>query len=128
MLGGSRGESFANQTFGGFTTNPHRLPAFKIPKFSGKYAEYKNFISLFNSLVHNESNLSTIEKFNHLIACLTNDALRTVKAFQVTEENYQSVLDRLADRFDNKCLIFQDHINALFNMEKISKPSATALR
>ncbi|XP_065361988.1 uncharacterized protein LOC135955564 [Calliphora vicina] len=130
MLGGTRRESFANQTLGGFTTNPHRLPALKIPKFSGKYAEYKNFISSFNSLVHNESNITkaTIEKFNHLIACLTDDALRTVKAFQVTEENYQSALDRLADRFDNKCLIFQDHINALFNMEKIVKPSAAALR
>ena len=106
----------------------HRLPNLKIPKFNGKYSEYKNFISCFNNLVNDDPNLSTIEKFNHLINSLQDDALRMVKAFQVTEENYKCALERLAERYDNKCLIFQDHIATLFNLKKMSKPSASDLR
>ena len=56
-----------------------RLPLMKLPKFSGKYSDYKNFISLFNSLVHTDITLSEIEKFNHLISCLSDEPLGTLK-------------------------------------------------
>ena len=75
----------------------HRLPNLKIPKFNGKYSEYKNFISCFNKLVHDDPSLSVIGKFKNLINSLQDDALRSVKAFQITEANYQSALDRLAE-------------------------------
>ncbi|XP_037820753.1 uncharacterized protein LOC119611053 [Lucilia sericata] len=106
----------------------NRLPYLKIPKFSGKYSEYKNFISCFNNLVNDDPTLSTIEKFNHLINSLQDDALRTVKAFQVNEENYSSALQRLQERYDNNCLIFQDHIASLFNLKKMEKPCSSDLR
>lgn len=79
---------------------PHvnRLPQLKIPKFSGKYSEYKNFITSFNNSVHDDCTLTNIEKFNHLISSLEDDALRTVKAFQVTDENYANALKRLTER------------------------------
>ncbi|XP_046802977.1 uncharacterized protein LOC124418978 [Lucilia cuprina] len=32
--------------------------------------------------------LTEIEKFNHLISCLSDEALGTVKAYQLTEQNY----------------------------------------
>ena len=53
-----------------------RLPHIKLPKFSGKYSDYK---SLFNSLVHTDITLSKIEKFNHLISCLSDKPLGTLK-------------------------------------------------
>ena len=130
MLGNRRRESTVHETTLNIPamTPSNRLPSLKIPKFSGKYAEYTNFISTFKSLVDSEESLSTIEKFNHLVSCLTDDALRTVKAFQINDENYPHALARLAERYDNKCLIFQDLILTLFNLQKIQKPSATALR
>ena len=106
----------------------HRLPNLKIPKFNGKYSEYKNFISCFNNLVHDDPSLSVIEKFNHLINSLQDDALRSVKAFQITEANYQSALDRLGERYDKKSLIFKDHVTSLFELKKMSKPSSSDLR
>ena len=39
-----------------------------------------------------DPSLSVIEKFNHLIKSLQDDALRSVKVFQITEANYQSAL------------------------------------
>ena len=67
----------------------------RLPKFSGKYSEYKNFMSLFENLVHYDPTLTDIEKFNHLISCLSDEALGTVRAFQVTEENYPKVMASL---------------------------------
>ncbi|KAL7724292.1 hypothetical protein ACLKA6_012215 [Drosophila palustris] len=72
-----------------------RLPHLALPKFSGKYSEFKNFISLFETLVHNDTTIPAIEKFNHLISCLSGEALGTVRAFHVDEENYPKALDRL---------------------------------
>ena len=36
----------------------------RLPKFNGKYSEYKNFMSLFENLVHYNPTLTDIEKFN----------------------------------------------------------------
>ncbi|XP_041450600.1 uncharacterized protein LOC121404672 [Drosophila obscura] len=44
-----------------------RLPKLALPKFSGKYSEFKGFITLFETLVHNDESIPVIEKFNHLL-------------------------------------------------------------
>ena len=40
-------------------------------------------MSLFENLVRNDSTLRDIEKYNHLISCLSDEALGTVKATAV---------------------------------------------
>ncbi|XP_041451933.1 uncharacterized protein LOC121405335 [Drosophila obscura] len=67
------------------THHHSNFPKLKLPKFSGKHADYKQFISLFESLVDSDPSLSNIEKFNHLISCLSDEALGTVKAFQMSK-------------------------------------------
>ncbi|XP_037957584.1 uncharacterized protein LOC119687365 [Teleopsis dalmanni] len=57
----------------------NNLPKLKLPKFTGKYAEYQNFISSFKQLVNEDKSLSNIEKFNHLIQCLEGQALDTIQ-------------------------------------------------
>ena len=48
-----------------------RLPKLSLPQFSGKYSEFKNFISMFENLVHRDASIPDIEKFNHLVSCLS---------------------------------------------------------
>lgn len=38
------------------------LPQMKLPKFTGNYSEYKNFIGLFKSIIDSDALLSNIEK------------------------------------------------------------------
>ena len=98
LLGGRRQSGVNDFTLSISQVAPvNRLPNLKIPKFNGR-----NFISCFDNLVHEDQSLSAIEKFNHLINSLQDDALRSVKAFQITEANDQSALDRLAERYDKK--------------------------
>ncbi|XP_036346961.1 uncharacterized protein LOC118756298 [Rhagoletis pomonella] len=75
-----------------------KLPKLKLPTFSGKYSEYQNFITSFKQIIDKEFSLSNIEKFNHLRNSLQGQALETVDAFQVTNENYPKALERLKER------------------------------
>ena len=105
-----------------------KLPKLKLPSFGGQYAEFKNFFNSFSQLVDSEHSLSDIEKFNHLLNCLHGQALETVKAFQITSENYPKAIGRLKARYDNNTLIFLDNIASLFKLSSISKPNSSQLR
>ena len=105
-----------------------KLPKLKLPSFHGNYSEFKNFFSSFCQLIDSEASLSNIEKFNHLLNSLQGQALDTVKAFQVTNENYPKALARLKARYDNKTLIFLDNITSLFELPSIQSPNSSKLR
>ena len=128
LMEGSRRPSIQESSFTMPHAAVHRLPAIKLPKFDGTYMEYKNFINTFNNLVHKNLTISTSEKFNHLLSCLTGEALSTIKAFQVTDENYPKAMDRLKERYDNDTLIFLDNITSMFEVTKSTKPASKQLR
>ena len=110
------------------TTLNSKLPSLKLPTFSGKYSDYKNFIASFSQIIDREANLSNIEKFNHLLNCLRGQALETVKAYQITDENYPKALDRLKSRYDNSTLIFLENITALFELPRVIGQNSSLLR
>ncbi|XP_065365533.1 uncharacterized protein LOC135958562 [Calliphora vicina] len=120
-------QSFLNSSQS-FVSHQNRLPQLKLPKFDGKYSEFSRFISTFKTLVHNESHIPIIDKFNYLLNCLSGQALAVIEPFQVVESNYQKALDHLIERYDNKSLMFIDNINSLFSISHMHKPNASMLR
>lgn len=119
--------SFLNGSMAGGSIQT-RLPSLKLPRFDGKYADYKRFITTFNNMVHENSSITPVDKFNYLLNCLSGPALAVVEPFQVTDENYPKALERLQSRYDNKVLIFLEHITALFNVSQMSKDDYVSLR
>ncbi|XP_037932474.1 uncharacterized protein LOC119667255 [Teleopsis dalmanni] len=101
--------SLRAHTFSPVSSNT-RFLSLKLPSFSGRYSEYKHFISSFNQIIDREVELSNIEQFNHLLNCLHGQALDTVKAFQVSNENYPKALQGLKSRYGNSSLIFMENI------------------
>ncbi|XP_053956156.1 uncharacterized protein LOC128861806 [Anastrepha ludens] len=85
---------------------PHssRLPKMSLPKFKGEYSEFKNFMSLFESLVHNDPTIPDIEKFNHLVNCLSGEALGTPSALSLRTmiDTVSAVYDSLLSLGDEK--------------------------
>ena len=59
---------------------------------------------------------------------MSDEALGTVRAFQVTEENYPKAMASFKKVYDTDFLIFMDNISKLFDLPEMSKPSASALR
>ncbi|XP_043642481.1 uncharacterized protein LOC122612735 [Drosophila teissieri] len=109
-------------------TSAVKLPRLSLPTFDGKYCEYQNFILSFNQVIGHQPSMSKIEKFNQLLNCLREPALETVRAFQVTADNYTKARDRLKQRYDNPTLVFLDNILSLFALPTVAKSNGQQLR
>lgn len=49
-----------------------KLPTITLPKFDGKYEEWLTFEDSFKALVHDNTKIHTVQKFNYLIKILFN--------------------------------------------------------
>lgn len=80
------------------------------------------FRDTFTSLVHDNSQLSLIQKFHYLLSAVSGSAAATVKSVPLTDANYPIVWQSLNDRFDNKRVLLSAHMDALFRISPI-KPN-----
>lgn len=105
-----------------------RLPSIELPSFSGEFENWPEFHDAFDSLIHSNSKLSNIQKFYYLISALKGEAAQSIKSLKVSSENYLVAWELLKKRFENKRLIVQNNIKALFNLEPIQKDSYNFLQ
>ncbi|XP_072380660.1 uncharacterized protein [Diabrotica undecimpunctata] len=105
-----------------------RLPAIPIPTYNGNIDMWIKFKETYESLVHNNDVLSSIEKFYFLKRALQEDPEKMVKMRKMTAENYDVVWQLLCDRYDDKPLLVGFHIDSLLVFRSLSKESATDLR
>lgn len=110
------------------STRGIKLPTIQIPKFSGQYEEWLEFHDLFVSLIHEHKAISDIQKFHYLRASLEGAAAQVIKSLEFSARNYQIAWDLLCDRFDNKRILIQNHIQALFALEQNKKESYQSIR
>lgn len=86
-----------------------RLPPLNLPHFSGNYDTYIAFRDGFMSLVHNNNNLTNVQKLHYLRSCLKNEAFQLIEAFKITD-NYSIAWDLIKKRYDNKRIIINNHV------------------
>ncbi|XP_075167883.1 uncharacterized protein LOC142240048 [Haematobia irritans] len=104
------------------------LPPLQLSKFNGDYTTWSDFYNMFLVLVHENSDLSVISKFQYLRSCLTDEAARLIQALEMTPQNYEEALQILKLRYDNKRFIFQSHIEKIFSIKQLRNPSAHEVR
>lgn len=105
-----------------------KLPTLNLPSFSGLYEQWLCFYDTFNSLIHENNTLTNIQKFHYLKSCLTSDAAQVIESLGLSSDNYQTAWTLLKERYQNKRLIIQNHINALFSLAPVTKDSPVSLR
>lgn len=100
-----------------------KLPELKLPSFNGKLREWITFRDSFVSMIHDNANLASIDKFTYLRASLTGDALRDIASIELTAANYPIAWKTLQDSYENKKLIAKSYIDALFAVKPMEKES-----
>jgi hypothetical protein len=105
-----------------------KLPSIELPKFNGSYSDWLAFYEAFQGLINENNNLTDTQKFYYLQSCLTGEAKHVIEALSISSDNYQVAWELLKERYENKRLIGQTHIQAIFNLPAITKASATSLR
>ena len=56
-----------------------KLPEIKLPEFDGEYSKWVFFKNSFESTIHNQSDLSNIEKHQYLIGVLKGEAKKVIE-------------------------------------------------
>ncbi|GBM90117.1 hypothetical protein AVEN_185853-1 [Araneus ventricosus] len=101
-----------------------KLPKIPLPIFDGKYEEWSSFENQFKNLIANNDNLSDSEKLYYLLSSLNGE----VKQVEIVGDAFDSLFKAQKERFENKKLIINAHVNAVIIFEKIQHVSAKDLR
>ncbi|XP_063442697.1 uncharacterized protein LOC134722997 [Mytilus trossulus] len=97
-------------------SNYHRLPKLDLPYFNGDILKWQTFWDCFESSIHFNDTLTSIQKFNYLKAQLEGSAAQTVEGFALTNGNYETAVNLLRDRFGQPSKLIHAYMKALMNL------------
>ena len=102
-----------------------KLPKLELKSFSGNYEEWQSFWDTFESAVNRNTNISRIQKFTYLKSCVTGAGESAISGLPVTEDNYETAIDILRDRFGKPQLLISNHMEALLKLPIVSSVHET---
>ncbi|KAI5644627.1 putative peptidase (DUF1758) domain-containing protein [Phthorimaea operculella] len=105
-----------------------KLPTIQLPKFNGSYENWLHFRDTFSSLIDSVDNIDDINKFHYLRASLEGSAAVVVQSIEFSAKNYSVAWKLLKERYDNKRLLTNNHVSALFNIEPITRESSLSIK
>ena len=70
--------------------------------------------------VHDNENLSKVNKSNYLKNILEGPAATAIARFALTDENYEAAVKLLEDRFANPQMITSSHMDSLLKLDPVS--------
>uniref|UniRef100_A0A2A4JLG7 CCHC-type domain-containing protein n=1 Tax=Heliothis virescens TaxID=7102 RepID=A0A2A4JLG7_HELVI len=108
--------------------NSVKLPTINLPTFDGNYSKWLEYRDTFDSLINNNESIPLINKFHYLRNSLVGSACNIVRSVDFTAANYQVAWKSLCDRFNNKNILINNHLQALVNINPIQKESFKAIR
>lgn len=104
-----------------------KLPPLNIPCFDGDPKTWSTFHDLFEKLIHENSNLSNVEKFRYLLSFLKDEPLKLLNGIAINNDNYNTAFKKLTDRYQNKRLIASNALDSIFSVS-LKNNSAKDLR
>ena len=94
----------------------HRLPKLELPNFHGNIMNWQAFWDSFESAIHCNSTLSSVQKFNYLKSALRAEALQTISGFSITNANYEKAVSLLHERYGKRDKIIQAYMIELLEI------------
>ena len=104
------------------------LPKLNLVKFKGSVTSWVPFWESFKSSVHENGEVSEIDKFNYLHSLLEGATALSIQGLSLTADNYDSAIELLKDRLGNTQLIIATHMEELFKLPACTGKRAQPLR
>lgn len=103
---------------------PHSGPKVKLPKLSlktfyGDLTAWTTFWDTFESSIHNNPDLSAIDKFNYLNSLLEGNAATAISGLTLSSANYDEAVVILKKRFGNRQQIITKHMDVFMSLEAV---------
>uniref|UniRef100_A0A6P7GZH2 Uncharacterized protein LOC114348871 n=1 Tax=Diabrotica virgifera virgifera TaxID=50390 RepID=A0A6P7GZH2_DIAVI len=131
-------------------THHVKLPSISLPYFDGSFDQFWFYKDTFKALFHNDKSITDINKFHYLRLSLKGQATYLLKSLEISANNYihndKSIPDinkfhylrlsldnrvawnLLVQRYENKPLLKENHIKALFETKPATKECHVELR
>ncbi|XP_065078903.1 uncharacterized protein LOC135701886 [Ochlerotatus camptorhynchus] len=98
-----------------------------LPTFDGRYENWPKFKSMFQDLMRNSPDSDAVKLF-HLDKSLVGSAAGILDAKTIQDNNYQQAWQILEQRYENKRLIIDVHVQGIMQLKKMAKKSSKELR
>lgn len=108
-------------------TSRHMLPKIQLVKFSGDYHSWRSFSDMFTSLIGTNQDLSNVMKMHYLKASVIGEAANLISNFQVSGDNFTPAWDKLVNRYENKRVLINNHLDAIFKLKPLQRKSSKGL-
>lgn len=105
-----------------------KLPTIAMPTFDGSYEHWLEYRDTFLSLVHNNADITPIQKFHYLKSSLKSVAALVIDSLEFSSNNYTVAWDLICNRYNNTRLLVHNHVKALFSIQNLVKESPTHIR
>ena len=105
-----------------------KLPKLTLNNFEGDPTTWVPFWDSFESTIHNNPQLSAINKFNYLHPLLKKSALQAVAGLKITAANYDEAVAILKKRFGDKQKIIDKHMETLLHLDTVPSHNLGNLR
>ena len=115
-------------TISSATSYKPRLPKLSLAKFKGEVTKWNTFWDSFESAIHNNNDISKIDKFNYLNSLLEGTALRAIQGLTLTGANYDAAIEILRDRFGQPQQIITAHMDELLKIPASTGDRLSSLR
>ena len=112
----------------GVTQIRPKLPKLVLSKFKGNVANWTGFWDSYQVAVHDNTLLSTIDKFNYLNSLLEGAAARAIQGLSLTSANYEHAIALLKERFGKPQRVITSHMDELLKIPSCNKDNLSSLR
>ncbi len=96
-----------------------KLPKLYMKKFNGDPKQWQQWWDSFSAAVHDNTVISNIDKFTYLRSLVESTAAYAIAGLQITSANYYTAIDILKERFAQKDLIINSHMECLLSLAKV---------
>lgn len=105
-----------------------RLPTINLPTYDGNYTRWLEFKDLFESLINSNDSIAPVNKFHYLRNSLQGSASLVIRSIDFSASGYELAWKTLCERYDNKNILINNHLNAIVSVNPLQKESFKALR
>ncbi|XP_040068215.1 uncharacterized protein LOC120841389 [Ixodes scapularis] len=113
-----------NDGDGHVATSKVKLPKLELQRFGGAATDWQPFWEQYKQAIHDNDSLSNAEKFLYLRSTFTGKAASAIAGIQATgEENYNTVVELLRERFGRTDVLIQEHLSQLLDLPAVQHSS-----
>ena len=104
------------------------LPKLNFPQYNGDITRFTSFWQSFESAIHCNDTISSINKLNFLVNLLEGPAHGAIAGLELTKANYVNEIETLHRHFSNKQMIIASHMQAFLKPQNSPNDKVSQLR